>query len=102
MPPQAYNGSNLAGTGASGKNTPASATGSAGPGALDDNANAHAKRSTGHGSASKSRGSNRLLGDYILSKTLGAGSMGKVKLATHTTTGEKVSFFDLRSLWLCS
>lgn len=33
---------------------------------------------------------NRLLGDYTLSKTLGAGSMGKVKLATHNITGEKV------------
>ncbi|KAG6902713.1 hypothetical protein C0995_012855 [Termitomyces sp. Mi166 len=34
---------------------------------------------------------NRLLGDYILSKTLGAGSMGKVKLATHNPTGEKLA-----------
>jgi hypothetical protein len=34
--------------------------------------------------------SNRILGDYTLSKTLGAGSMGKVKLATHNITGEKV------------
>jgi hypothetical protein len=36
---------------------------------------------------------NRLLGDYTLSKTLGAGSMGKVKLATHNVTGEKVALF---------
>ena len=43
-----------------------------------------------------SRGSNRILGDYTLSKTLGAGSMGKVKLATHNVTGEKV-----RSSVLC-
>lgn len=43
------------------------------------------------GSTSKSRSSNRILGDYTLSKTLGAGSMGKVKLATHNITGEKVS-----------
>ncbi|KAG6875377.1 hypothetical protein C0992_004070 [Termitomyces sp. T32_za158] len=34
---------------------------------------------------------NRILGDYILSKTLGAGSMGKVKLATHSATGEKLA-----------
>ncbi|EKM76272.1 hypothetical protein AGABI1DRAFT_78686 [Agaricus bisporus var. burnettii JB137-S8] len=34
---------------------------------------------------------NRLLGDYTLSKTLGAGSMGKVKLATHNITGEKLA-----------
>ncbi|KAF8166602.1 kinase-like domain-containing protein, partial [Mycena galopus ATCC 62051] len=35
--------------------------------------------------------SNRILGDYTLSKTLGAGSMGKVKLATHNVTGEKLA-----------
>lgn len=34
---------------------------------------------------------NRVLGEYTLSKTLGAGSMGKVKLAHHNVTGEKVS-----------
>lgn len=34
--------------------------------------------------------SNRVLGDYTLGKTLGAGSMGKVKLAYHNITGEKV------------
>lgn len=33
----------------------------------------------------------RMLGDYSLGKTLGAGSMGKVKLATHTS-GETVSY----------
>lgn len=45
-----------------------------------------------HRDASSSRPSrsNRILGDYTLSKTLGAGSMGKVKLATHNITGEKV------------
>ena len=36
------------------------------------------------------RTTNRILGDYTLSKTLGAGSMGKVKLAHHNLTGEKV------------
>ena len=40
--------------------------------------------------SSKPSRSNRILGDYTLSKTLGAGSMGKVKLATHNITGEKV------------
>lgn len=39
----------------------------------------------------KTRTTNRILGDYTLSKTLGAGSMGKVKLAHHNLTGEKVS-----------
>jgi hypothetical protein len=40
--------------------------------------------------APKQRTTNRILGDYTLSKTLGAGSMGKVKLAHHNVTGEKV------------
>lgn len=39
----------------------------------------------------------RNLGEWILEKTIGAGSMGKVKLARHQTTGEQVksheSFF---------
>lgn len=43
-----------------------------------------------HASSSRPSRSNRILGDYTLSKTLGAGSMGKVKLATHNITGEKV------------
>ena len=42
--------------------------------------------------AQKPRSSNRVLGDYTLGKTVGAGSMGKVKLAYHNITGEKVSF----------
>ncbi|KAJ6558293.1 hypothetical protein B0H19DRAFT_1070820 [Mycena capillaripes] len=41
--------------------------------------------------ASTAKRSNRILGDYTLSKTLGAGSMGKVKLATHNITGEKLA-----------
>ncbi|KAL5638630.1 hypothetical protein ACGC1H_003105 [Rhizoctonia solani] len=40
-------------------------------------------------SQEKSRG--RVLGDYVLTKTLGAGSMGKVKLAVHTPTGQKLA-----------
>lgn len=43
----------------------------------------------------KSRSSNRVLGDYTLGKTLGAGSMGKVKLAYHNSTGEKVWMKDM-------
>jgi serine/threonine protein kinase len=44
-------------------------------------------------SGTVSKRTNRILGDYTLSKTLGAGSMGKVKLATHNITGEKVRAF---------
>ena len=54
-----------------------------------------------HSSSSKPSRSNRILGDYTLSKTLGAGSMGKVKLATHNVTGEKVcTSFALSALLL--
>ncbi|KAH9895931.1 Pkinase-domain-containing protein [Cubamyces lactineus] len=42
-------------------------------------------------SSSKARSGTRILGDYTLSKTLGAGSMGKVKLAHHNITGEKLA-----------
>jgi len=42
--------------------------------------------------------SSKLLGDYTLAKTLGAGSMGKVKLATHNLSGEKVSLSFFLSL----
>ena len=45
----------------------------------------------------KQRTTNRILGDYTLSKTLGAGSMGKVKLAHHNVTGEKVRIILLPS-----
>ena len=37
------------------------------------------------------RSSTRIIGNYTMTKTLGAGSMGKVKLATHNHTGEKVT-----------
>jgi hypothetical protein len=43
-------------------------------------------------SAISSSGSRRQLGEWTLGKTLGAGSMGKVKLAVSNITGEKVSF----------
>jgi 5'-AMP-activated protein kinase catalytic alpha subunit len=32
-----------------------------------------------------------LLGNYILQKTIGEGTFGKVKLGIHTLTGEKVA-----------
>ena len=34
----------------------------------------------------------KIIGDYRLAKTIGQGSMGKVKIAIHQKTGEKVSF----------
>ena len=59
---------------------------------VESNANANANIAV-NGSdrrTQKARSSNRVLGDYTLGKTLGAGSMGKVKLAYHNITGEKV------------
>jgi serine/threonine protein kinase KIN1/2 len=57
----------------------------------DNNTTRPSRHREGGSSSSKpSRTTNRILGDYTLSKTLGAGSMGKVKLATHNITGEKV------------
>jgi hypothetical protein len=54
----------------------------------------------------KQRTANRILGDYTVSKILGAGSMGKVKLAHHNITGEKVRthtiLFLLSSLLPCA
>ncbi|KAF7329140.1 Non-specific serine/threonine protein kinase [Mycena kentingensis (nom. inval.)] len=52
-----------------------------------------ATRDTTHTTPTKPepKRTNRLLGPYTLSKTLGAGSMGRVKLATHNTTGEKLA-----------
>ncbi|KAJ7645391.1 hypothetical protein B0H17DRAFT_1216021 [Mycena rosella] len=41
--------------------------------------------------ASKPKCANQILGNYTISKTLGASLMGKVKLATHKVTGEKLA-----------
>ena len=67
---------------------------------MPSNDTTHQRRQHRDGSSgTKPSRSNRILGDYTLSKTLGAGSMGKVKLATHNITGEKVrGFFSLRPL----
>ncbi|KAH8113716.1 hypothetical protein DFH11DRAFT_1600692, partial [Phellopilus nigrolimitatus] len=37
----------------------------------------------------KPRSSSRVVGDHTLGRTLGASSMGEVKLAYHNLTGEK-------------
>lgn len=86
MPPQSFNAA-------------AAAIPSPGP-ATDDRASERDKdtrdrdrdreRERRHVPSSRTSRSNRILGDYTLSKTLGAGSMGKVKLATHNMTGEQV------------
>ncbi|PPR05012.1 hypothetical protein CVT24_010205 [Panaeolus cyanescens] len=58
----------------------------------DENRERRSRHRDEHGhSTSRPSRSNRILGDYTLSKTLGAGSMGKVKLATHNITGEKLA-----------
>ena len=49
-----------------------------------------ASSSTREGASSSSR-SRRVLGEWTMTKTLGAGSMGKVKLAVSSVTGEKVA-----------
>jgi serine/threonine protein kinase len=51
-----------------------------------------------NGTSKSGRSSNRQLGDYTLSKSLGAGSMGKVKLAHHNLTGHKVCISFLWAL----
>ena len=47
----------------------------------------------------KTSRSHKVLGDYTLGKTLGQGSMGKVKLAQHNGTGEKVGGIDILRLY---
>lgn len=48
------------------------------------------------------RSSTRIIGNYTMTKTLGAGSMGKVKLATHNNTGEKVILISISPLSISS
>jgi hypothetical protein len=96
MPPQAYN-LNLASIGAgpsTGRSTPVTSN-SSDPvrGQPDDTP----RRREGTGKSSRS--GNKILGDYTLSKLLGAGSMGKVKLAVHNVTGEKVRSFSLNYIY---
>lgn len=57
----------------------------------------HAVSSTSTHDEAAQRKPRKMLGNYTLTKTLGAGSMGKVKLAVHGVTGYKVhSVFDLQ------
>ncbi|KZW01457.1 Pkinase-domain-containing protein [Exidia glandulosa HHB12029] len=49
------------------------------------------RRSADESKREQRRSASRIVGDYSLGKTLGAGSMGKVKLAYHTSTGERLA-----------
>ena len=90
MPPQSYTSNALAAAGNSAVTTDVS---DGKDHSLDENSQRRRHREE-HASPSKPSRSNRILGDYTLSKTLGAGSMGKVKLATHNVSGEKVRGFS--------
>ncbi|PVG02349.1 Pkinase-domain-containing protein [Serendipita vermifera] len=61
--------------------------------AAEQSHSSHDQRSQGHSSSRRgaSRATVRVIGNYSLGKTLGAGSMGKVKLAYHNQTGEKLA-----------
>lgn len=79
MPPQALNAASVvSGDESSSRRTPATPTPTSAGGTTS---------TTGR----SGRSSHRILGDYTLSKTLGAGSMGKVKLGTHNISGEKLA-----------
>ncbi|KAG7440976.1 Pkinase-domain-containing protein [Guyanagaster necrorhizus] len=86
MPPQAYNIASVAP--ANGSNTGSTSD------AKDHRTHTAGEERRRDGSRSNgisNRTQRRILGDYTLTKTLGAGSMGKVKLATHNLTGEQMA-----------
>ncbi|KAF9483696.1 Pkinase-domain-containing protein [Pholiota conissans] len=90
MPPQAYAASNTPVIVAA-NNVASANTSSTGDRSQDENKERRRHRDEHSSTTGRSSRSNRILGDYTLSKTLGAGSMGKVKLATHNITGEKLA-----------
>lgn len=91
MPPQSYAAALPASTTATGSATTTSSDTKERSRMPSNNDTAQPRRQhRDSSSGTKQTRSNRILGDYTLSKTLGAGSMGKVKLATHNITGEKV------------
>lgn len=96
MPPQAYN------------ITPASSANNSGnQTATDSNRREHTddRKKEGRSNGTSGRNPRRTLGDYTLTKTLGAGSMGKVKLAKHNLTDEEVRptlpFLTPADLFVC-
>ncbi|TFK70981.1 Pkinase-domain-containing protein [Pluteus cervinus] len=85
MPPQSFNSSPSApGSSSETRERPATEEASQSRRQYRDSNHAHS-------SSTRPSRSNRILGDYTLSKTLGAGSMGKVKLATHNITSERLA-----------
>ncbi|KAF5391097.1 hypothetical protein D9757_003156 [Collybiopsis confluens] len=86
MPPQSYNTPPPPISNAASSNVDDRATERDNP-----NRDRERDRERRHASSNRPSRSNRILGDYTLSKTLGAGSMGKVKLATHNMTGEQLA-----------
>jgi len=88
MPPQSYSQSTNAATVPSSTASPAERSHTSG----DENKERRRQREE---HASSRRSGRRVLGEYTLSKTLGAGSMGQVRLAVHNVTGEKVSSISL-------
>ena len=53
----------------------------------------HARRENKHhhAAATRSGKETRMIGLYVLHQTLGSGTFGKVKLATHALTGHRVA-----------
>jgi len=53
-------------------------------------------------SMSKLRDNKNVIGQFILGKTIGEGTFGKVKIGTHIVTGEKVSTrkFKIKNIFL--
>jgi serine/threonine protein kinase len=43
-------------------------------------------------SSTSATGERKVVGQYMLGKTIGEGTFGKVKLAVHLPTGEKVTY----------
>ena len=93
MPPQSYSQPTNATTAHSTSASPAERSHTSG----DENKERRRQREE---HTSSRRSGKRILGEYTLSKTLGAGSMGQVRLATHNVSGEKVSSFCFSSVLL--
>ena len=56
------------------------------------------ERPGSRGDTSKSK--RQIVGQYMIGKTIGEGTFGKVKLAVHIPTGEKVTYFYSHFIYL--